>query len=200
MPESPEVLVEELLQLLPHCRVCDGSATRTMRSDVLLDNDEVGLFCDEHGAADSERFHNLTQMTYEDLEQAGLVRRCLSLRRCSSAVLECAYHAAAEGLCMVVNARMNQNLKEGSTWVRVKPPSREELEAISGGAPRLMPFCRVGSLATLVSLYYLVDETRMVDVKIGGDTVVYEFEAFIRAYVRAVAEGEWQLDKLSAFQ
>ena len=198
MPESPEVLVEELLQLFPHCRVCDEPATRTMRSDALLDNDEVGLFCDAHGAGDSERFHNLTQMTYEDLDVAGLIRRCQSLRRCSSTVPECAYHAAAEGLCQVVNDRLNKNLKEGSTWVRVTPPSQVELGAISGEAPRLMPFTRVGSLVTLVSVYY-VSGTRMVDLQVGPDIARYEFDAFTRAFVRAVAGDEWKLDRMSAY-
>lgn len=201
MPESPELLVEGLLRLLPRCRVCGEAATRTMCSDALLDNDEGGLFCDGHGPADTDRFHNLTQFTFDDMQQAELVRRCLSLRRCSSVLPECAYHAAAEGLCQVVNERVNKKLMEGSTWVRVTPPSQEELGAISGGAPRLMPFTRVGSLATLVSIYHLSgDGTRMVDVLIGGDTVVFEFEAFTRAFVRAVSQDEWQLDRMSAFQ
>lgn len=200
MPESPEVLVSELLQLLPHCRVCGGPATRTMCSDALLDNDEGGLFCDSHGPADTERFKNLTQVTFEELSTVGLVRRCQSLRRVGSVLPECAYHAAAEGLCMVVNERLNKNLKEGSTWVRVTPPSQEELGAISGEAPRLMPFTRVGALATLVSLYHLSEGTRMVDVQIGGDTVVFEFDAFTRSFVRVVSQDEWQLDKMSAFR
>lgn len=201
MPESPELLMVELLGVLPHCRVCDGPATRRMDSFALLSSDEV-LFCDAHGAGDVERYRCLTQMTYEDITQASFVRRCQSVRVMPDhgLITECEYHGAVEGFCQVVNERLNRNIKEGSTWVRVKPPSREELDAVSGGVPRLMPFTRVGSLATLLSVYYIADGTRMVDLQIGGDTAIYEFEAFTRAFVRAVAGDEWKLDRMTAFQ
>ena len=192
----------ELLKLLPHCRVCDEPATRTMHSDVLLDNDEVGLFCDEHGAMDVERFHLLTQVTFSDLTQASVVRRCKGIRVMPDhgSIHECDYHGAVEGFCQVVNERLNRNVREGSTWVRVRPPSMEELDAIKAGVPRLMPFTRPGSLARVVAFYHLAgDGTRMVDIDIGGDTATYEFEAFERAFIRAVDGSEWHLDRMTAF-
>ncbi len=43
MPESPELLMRELLrEFAPPCYVCDAPATLTMISDVLLDG-RVGL-------------------------------------------------------------------------------------------------------------------------------------------------------------
>jgi hypothetical protein len=202
MPESPELLMGELLRLLPfRCCVCGEAATRTMYSEVLLTN-ETGLFCDEHGAGDSERFHNLTSVTFEDLsQQAPVVRRCKTVRVMPErgAVSECDYHGAVEGFCQVLNERLNHNIKEGSTWVRVKPPSREELDAVSGGVPRLMPFTRPGSLAKIESIHYL-NSVRMVDVEIGGDMATYELEAFKRAFIQAVSGDRWHLDQLEAFR
>ena len=61
-----------------------------------------------------------------------------------------------------------------------------------------MPFTRVGSLVTLVSVYY-VSGTRMVDLQVGPDIARYEFDAFTRAFVRAVAGDEWKLDRMSAY-
>lgn len=200
MPESPELLMVELLKFLPfRCVVCNFPATRQMISDVLL-NDEVGLFCDDHGPADSERFKNLTQMTYEDLVQASVVRRCqtVRVRVYHGSISECDYHGAVEGFCQVVNDRLNKNIKEGSTWVRVKPPSKEELDAIKAGVPRLMPFTRPGSLARVLAVHHQ-NGVRLVDIDIGGDTASYEFESFTRAFIRAVDGSEWHLDRMSAF-
>lgn len=201
MPESPELLMGELLRFLPFkCCVCNGPATQTMYSDVLL-NDEAGLFCDDHGAMDSERFKNLTQMTYEDLIQASVVRRCREIRVMPDhgAISECDYHGAVEGFCQVVNNRLNWNIKEGSTWVRVKPPSKEELDAIRAGTPQLMPFVRSGSLAKVKSIHY-INGVRMVDIDIGGDLAQYEVQAFMRAFIQAVDGSEWHLDQMSAFR
>ena len=201
MPESPELLMVELLKFLPfRCVVCNFPATRQMISDVLL-NDEVGLFCDDHGPADSERFKNLTQMTYEDLVQASVVRRCqtVRVRVYHGSISECDYHGAVEGFCQVVNDRLNKNIKEGSTWVRVKPPSKEELDAIRDGTPRLMPFVRSGSLAKVESIHY-INGVRMVDIDIGGDMATYEVEAFKRAFIQAIDGHRWHLDQLEAFR
>ncbi len=70
-------------------------------------------------------------------------------------IAECDYHGAVEGFAQTVNERLNRNIKEGSTWVRIKPPSKEELEAIREGTPRLMPFVRSGSLAKVESIHYI---------------------------------------------
>jgi len=202
MPESPELLMGELLrELAPPCYVCDAPATRLMISDVLLDGEGWFHFCDDHQASDSKRFQSLTQVTYEELRWASLIRRCRGVRVMPDhgAITECEYHGAVEGFCQVVNERLNiATIKEGSTWVRVKPPSRDELDAIKAGVPRLMPFTRPGSLARVVALYRH-DGVRMVDIDIGGDVASYEFEAFTRAFIRAVDGSEWHLDRMSAF-
>jgi hypothetical protein len=202
MPESPELLMGELLkEFAPPCYVCDAPATLLMVSDVLLDGDGWFHFCDNHRASDSKRFHSLTQVTYEELRCASLVRRCQTVRVMPDhgSIRECDYHGAVEGFCQVVNERLNHNIKEGSTWVRVKPPSREELDAVSGGVPRLMPFTRPGSLAKIESIHYL-NSVRMVDVEIGGDMATYELEAFKRAFIQAVSGDRWHLDQLEAFR
>lgn len=201
MPESPELLMGELLKMLPHrCCACGEPATRAMYSDVLL-NGELGFFCDGHGASDSERFKNLTEVTFKDLiRQADLVRRCQAVRVMPDhgSIRECDYHGAVEGFCQVVNERLNQNIKEGATWVRVKPPSTEELDAIKAGVPRLMPFTRPGSLARVVALHDNYGG-QLVDIDIGGDMAQYEIDAFKRAFIQAIDGHRWHLDSMSAF-
>jgi hypothetical protein len=201
MPESPELLMGELLrEFAPPCYVCDAPATLTMVSDVLLDGEGRFHFCDDHRASDSERFRTLTQVTYEELRCASLVRRCREIRVMPDhgAISECDYHGAVEGFCLVVNERLNRNIKEGSTWVRIKPPSKEELDAIRDGTPRLMPFVRSGSLAKVESIHY-INGVRMVDIDIGGDMATYEVEAFKRAFIQAIDGHRWHLDSMSAF-
>lgn len=193
---------ELLRELSPPCYVCDAPATVMMISDVLLDGDGWFHFCDNHRASDSERFRTLTQVTYEELRWASLVRRCRSIRVMPDHgfITECDYHGAVEGFCQAVNERLNLNIKEGSTWVRIKPPSREELDAIRDGVPRLMPFTRPGSLARVVALYHLAsDHAQMVNIDIGGDVATYELEAFKRAFIQAIDGHRWHLDRMSAF-
>ena len=136
MPESPELLMSRLLEIVaPPCLVCDAPATRVLESPVLMVQG-VTHFCDAHGAEDSETCRHLTEFTYVELDIASLVRRCLSIRVVPDhgSITECEYHGAVEGFCQVVNERLNNaHIKEGSTWVRVKPPSREELDAIKAG-------------------------------------------------------------------
>jgi hypothetical protein len=202
MPESPELLMGELLrEFAPPCYVCDAPATLTMVSDVLLDGEGRFHFCDEHRASDSKRFHSLTQVTYEELKCASLVRRCREIRVMPDhgAISECDYHGAVEGFCQVVNNRLNRNIKEGSTWVRIKPPSKEELDAIREGTPRLMPFTRPGSLARVIALHDRYGG-QLVDIDIGGDLAQYEVKAFMRAFIRTVDGSEWHLDQLEAFR
>lgn len=193
MPESPELLMLELLRLLPfRCWICNEPATRAMYQED-MPNGEVGTFCDSHGPGDSERYRNLKNVVFEELSQASVVRRCLQVRVMPDHELisECDFHGAVEGFCQVINDRLNRNPKKDSTWVRVRPPSNEELEASRSGLPQLLPFIRPGSIARVV---FSDPSHGKITLDIGGETAVYDLETFNRSFIQAVEGHQWHLN------
>lgn len=186
MPDSPEVMLSEVMdRYLSRCCVCFRGATRQLKGLVIME--DVPDFCDRHGVDDIPQYCMMKSDEYEELPQAELVRRYEALHRCQGPLPECAWHGAVEGFVEAVNARFcaSQDPKPESIWVRVRPPSEEEL-GIQVHYPKMMPFLRVGSLAHVLSCYSGGPQTRYVEIRVGSSPAVYTLEDFMKTYIKTV--------------
>jgi hypothetical protein len=186
MPNSPEVMLDEVMgRYLRSCCVCFRGATRLLHGLVILE--DVPAFCDRHGIEDSSKYRVMSTAEYEVLPQAELVRRYEALHRCQGPLPECAWHGAVEGFVETVNARFCVGSPQPeSVWVRIRPPSEEELE-VQRGDPKMMPFLRVGSLAHVLSCFSGGPRrTEYIEIRVGSTAATYTLEAFMRTYIKTV--------------
>lgn len=80
----------------------------------------------------------------------------------------------------IFNGRVCRDVKQDSTWVRMRPPTRDELlDSKEDG--RIVPFLRVGSLGTVTDVC-----PQYVTVQCGGDSLVYGRREFLSTWTKAV--------------
>lgn len=98
---------------------------------------------------------------------------------------EAAYEPAVRNLIRSVNTRLSQQPAAGQTWVRLRPPTEEELvdEKLN---PRFVRFHRIGSAAKVTTA--LPD---FVEIHSGGATTMIGVREFLESWVRLVSESEW---------
>jgi hypothetical protein len=75
----------------------------------------------------------------------------------------------------------------GDVWRRSSPPGADDLEH-SLQDPRFLKFCQPGAILSVTGVWKSSPSDRAVwvDALCGGDTVVFQREAFVRAYGMAV--------------
>lgn len=85
------------------------------------------------------------------------------------------------------NERMCRDVDCDSVWVRMRPPTRDELEDVQEDV-RTVPFLRVGSLGTVIDVC-----PRYVTVRCGSDALVYERREFLSTWTRAIGQDKWKV-------
>ncbi len=99
---------------------------------------------------------------------------------------ESAYEPAARSLVRSVNTRLKQTPMVGQVWVRMRPPTEEELvdELIN---PRFVRFHRIGNAVTVTTA--LPD---FVELRCGGETMMVGVGEFLDSWVRLVTDIDWE--------
>lgn len=172
MTESAENLLGEVLrEYFPQCCLCDSVATREGNGS---------RFCDRHQ-------WGLVSLT--DLRQAKVVRQYDKLQQRKVILSDDQWQLAVLGFVEDVNNRVNPKHPQfGSSWVRIRPSSDKEQEALMG-VPSLLPFLRVGSLVSVLGCYRIGLESWLVDVRAGSLTGTFTFKAFHQTFIKTVDWG-----------
>jgi hypothetical protein len=98
---------------------------------------------------------------------------------------ESAYEPAARSLIRSVNTRMKHVPMTGQTWVRMRPPTEEELvdELIN---PRLVRFHRIGNEVKVATS--LPD---FVELRCGRETLMVGVIEFLDSWIKVVLDSDW---------
>jgi hypothetical protein len=99
---------------------------------------------------------------------------------------EAAYEPAVRSLIRSVNSRMGVRPAVGQVWVRVRPPTEEEMVDERLNPRVFVRFHRIGSSAKVVSV--LPD---FVELQCAGETIMLGVVEFTDSWVRLIADGEW---------
>lgn len=81
-----------------------------------------------------------------------------------------------------LNRRLDAKPASGASWIRVRPPTHEELEDIFQD-PRVASFLRVGIVGTVTD----VDEG-FIMLQVGSDRLVFATESFLDTFIQVLSE------------